>query len=156
MEKTIINNELTLTRPEGYHIMSDDELKKYFGTTNRIVGIYSSDDHSIISVSWTKPGFLNRLTSAESLVSGNENCMIRRIKKYNRIVELHTEVASQKAYGIKFEYTAIDKDVEQYGEMISFRCKNKFYVVTYTSRSSLAEQNNKVFESVLNNLSLTD
>ena len=91
------------------------------------MGIRSNERHVIVSVSYTKPKIINYLTDAKSVLSSAERNMKRNLKNYRCIEKRQFDVASKKAYSVRFECTATDSPVEQCGELIVFRVKQKFY-----------------------------
>ena len=66
MKKITINRELTLTYTDEFHRMSADELIKFCGTSENHSGIYDEENHMLIIVSWTNPGFFNYMTDAKA------------------------------------------------------------------------------------------
>ena len=128
MKKTV-NGELAFAYPEYFHIMTNEELDRYFCDRTNRMGIRCNDRHVIISASYTKPKPVNYLTDAKSVLSGAERSMKRNLKNYKRTDKRQLDVASKKAYSIRFEYTVTDSPIEQCGELIVFRVKNKFHSI---------------------------
>ena len=56
MNEVIINDEIRLKYREGFNLMSDDDLKKYFGGAGNNWGIHDPEQHTIISFAWNKVG----------------------------------------------------------------------------------------------------
>lgn len=154
MNKARINNEIELTYPDGFREMSEDELSKYFSSPANRWGAYNADEHIILSVSWTKKGFLSFLTDEESILIGAESCMKRNLLNYQRISSFKTTVASKKARGIRFEYRVNDAKIIQVGDLIVFRQKNKFYAVHYITRKANAGSSRVAFEETLKSISV--
>lgn len=152
--KTTVNNELSFLYPGHYHIMTEDDLRKFFSCQTNRMGIRDEKCHALVSVSWTNPGILNYLTDAANVLNGAVRSMKKNLKNYRQTEIFKSTVASKKAYGVRFEYTAKEKPVEQYSELIIFRVKNKFYSVYYISQKDLNSQNHPEFEAMLNSMSL--
>ena len=55
MEKIQLNNKMTLTYPDGFHVMGKEELKKhqYFGEPPAW-SISNPERHVMISIAWKK------------------------------------------------------------------------------------------------------
>ena len=153
MKKTV-SGELAFAYPEYLDTMTADEVKKYFCDQTNRMGLRSVERHMIVSVSNTKPKLVLYLTDAKSVVGGAERSMKRNLKNYRRIDKRMLYVASKKACSVSFEYTASDPPVEQVGELVVFRVKNKFYSIYYVSRKSLHEQNYTDFQAILNSMEL--
>ena len=148
------NGELKFSYPEYFHMMSIEELDRYFCDHTNRMGIRSSERHVIVSVSYTKPKLINFLTDAKSVLSAAGRNMKRNLKNYRCIDKRQLEVASKKAYSIRFEYTATDSPVEQCGELIVFRVNQKFYSIYYVSLKSLDQENYRDFQAILNSMEL--
>lgn len=155
MKKITINRELTLTYTDEFHRMSADELIKFCGTSENHSGIYDEENHMLIIVSWTNPGFFNYMTDAKSIIGGAERCMKKNLLNYRREDSFKCEIASKKANGIRFAYTPAGTDIVQVGEMSAFRAKHKFYVIQYISRSEYNAQNRVAYADALHSLKLS-
>ena len=146
------SGELKFLYPEYFHMMSIEELDRYFCDHTNRIGIRSNERHVIVSVSYTKPKIVNYLTDAKSVLSSAERNMKRNLKNYKRIEKRQFDVASKKAYSVRFEYTATDSPVEQCGELIVFRVNQKFYSIYYVSLKSLDQENYRDFQAILNSM----
>ena len=155
MKKITVNRELTLTYTDEFHKMSDDELIRFCGTSENHSGIYDEENHALIIISWTKPGFLNYLTDAKSVIGGAERAMKKSLPNYRREDSFTLQLASKKADVIRFAYTPVNSDIVQVGEMSAFRAKDKFYVIQYISQSEYNAQNRKAYSETLQSLKLT-
>ena len=148
----IASGELKFFYPEYFHMMSIEEIDRYFCDHTNRIGIRSNERHVIISVSYTKPKIINYVTDAKSVLSSAERNMKRNLKNYKRIEKRQFDVASKKAYSVRFEYTATDSPVEQCGELIVFRVNQKFYSIYYVSLKSLDQENYRDFQAILNSM----
>ena len=149
------SGELKFLYPEYFHMMSIEEIDRYFCDHTNRMGIRSNERHVIVSVSYTKPKIVNYLTDAKSVLSSAERNMKRNLKNYKRIEKRQFDVASKKAYSVRFEYTATDSPVEQCGELIVFRVNQKFYSIYYVSLKSLDQENYRDFQAILNSMEST-
>ena len=151
MSNVKINNAINLTYPDNFKEMSDEELTRYFSSPKNRWGVYNADEHIILSISWTKAGFL---TDAEMMLMDIEARLSRRLLNYQKISSFKTKVASKKAHGIRFEYRVNDARIVQVSDMIVFKVKNRFYAIHYITRKVNAASSRLVLEEVLKSVSV--
>lgn len=151
MNKVKINNVINLTYPDGFKEMGEEELTKYFRSSENRWGVYKADEHIILSVSWTKAGLLS---DAEMMLIDIESRLCRNLLNYQRISSFKTKVASKKAYGIRFEYRVNEARIVQVADMIVFKVKNQFYAVHYITRKANAAPSRLALEEVLKSISV--
>ena len=151
MNNVKINNTINLTYPDGFKEMGEEELTRYFSSPENRWGVYNADEHIILSVSWTKAGFL---TDAEMMLIDIEARLSRRLLNYQKISSFKTKVASKKAHGIRFEYRVNDAKIVQVSDMIVFKFKNQFYAVHYITRKANAAPSRLMLEEVLKSVSV--
>ena len=154
MNNVIINNELNLTYPDGFHEMSEEELTKYFSTPADRWGVFNSDEFILLSVKWTKAGFKRTFTDAESYMIELEAILRRRLVNYQRLLEFKTKVGGKKAQGIRFEYRVKDSVRIHVGDLITFKYKKYFYSILYLTRKKNAAAARPAFQEVLNSVTL--
>ncbi|MBQ3285051.1 MAG: hypothetical protein IJH40_05340 [Ruminococcus sp.] len=154
MNSMTINNELKLSYPDGFHEMDKEEMQRFFSASLYRQGIYDEDRHILISVAWTKPGPVNYLTDARTILLRAELGMKRGLQDYCRVKETQVEVAGKKARCISFTFTAQGSDIAQSGEMAVFRAGNKFYAVTFVAREDGYDESLNVYHGILESLSL--
>ena len=58
MNNASINNEINLAYPDGFQVMGEEELTRYFSNPADRWGAYDANQHIILSVSWAKAGFM--------------------------------------------------------------------------------------------------
>lgn len=149
-----INNELTLTYPDHFQQMGEDELTKYFSSPKNRWGVYDEANHIILSVSWTKGGFFSFMTDAESMLTGVEARMCRNLLNYQRISSYQIKIAKKKAYAIRFEYRVNAAKLVQVGDLITFKYKGKFYAIHYITRKTNAGESRRELQNILNSITL--
>ena len=158
MNNARINNELSLTYPDGFSEMGEEELKKYFSTAENRWGVYNADLHAILSVSWTKAGFWSFAADTESVMIGIESRLRRNLVNYQRISSYRYNVASKKkkpnAHGIRFEYRVDDAAIVQAGDIVVFKQKKLFYVIYYITRKLNAAEQLPAFREVLDSVTV--
>lgn len=94
------------------------------------------------------------MASPKSVLAGAENTFNSNLKDYNRLEEFEVQMLSKKGCGIRFSYSAIDKDVKQFCEMVVIKNKNDFYISYCLSRLEDKLKNEKVFEAFRNSLKI--
>lgn len=155
MNNVIINNEINLTYPDGFHEMNEEELAKYFSSPANRWGAFNSDEYIILSVNWTKAGFKRTFTDAESFMIEIESGLRRRLVNYQRLLEYKIKVANKKAHGIRFEYRVSDSVRIHVGDIVTFKHKQNFYTVLYVSRKKNAAAVRPAFQEILNSITLS-
>ena len=154
MNNTTINNELTVSYPDGFSVMNEIELKKFFTKTINRWGIWNKDIHTIISFSkTTESTLLSFLTDEKSVAKGIENGFKRSLQNYKRNNTFTPTVCGKQSYGISFTYTVTDSNTLQYGKLIVFKHNTCFYVVHCIVGENYATQGFQALETVLNSIS---
>ena len=158
MNNARINNEINLTYPDGYMEMGEEDLKKYFTVSEKRWGVYNADAHSLLSVSWTKGGFLGFLTDTESVLIGIESCLRRNLLNYQRVDSYKIKVASKNkkpnARGIRFEYRVNDAALVQAGDIVVFKHKKLYYVFYFITRKNNAIEQLPTFRDILESVTV--
>lgn len=149
-----INNEVTLVYPDGFEVMNEEELIRYFSTPADRWGVFNANDHILLSVSWKKAGFKRALIDAESYMIEVESGMLRNLLNYQRITDYKMKIGKQKAYGIRFEYRVKDMALVQVCDIVAFKYKKKFYTVYYVTRKVNATANLPAFQEILKSITL--
>lgn len=150
-----INNEVNLTYPDGFNVMNEEELTRYFGTPADRWGAYQADDHIILSVKWTKAGFKRTLTDAESFMIEVESGLMRNLVNYQRVTDYKLKIGKKKAYGIRFTYRVKDSVSIHVSDVVVFKHKKYFYTVYYVTRKKNAASSRPAFQEVLNSITLS-
>lgn len=154
MNNIQINNEVNLVYPDGFDLMSEEELIRYFTTPADRWGVYNAADHILLSVSWKKAGFWQLFTDAESHLYEIESSLRRSLLNYQRILEYKMKIGKKKAYAIRFEYRVKDAALVQVCDVVAFKYKKKFYTVYYVTRKVNATENLPAFQEILNSITL--
>ena len=150
----IINNEVNLTYPDGFDLMGEEELIRYFRTPADRWGVYNADKHIILSVNWKKAGFKYLFTDAESYIIEVEAFLHRNLLNYQRVTDYKMKIGKKKAYAIRFEYRVKDAALVQVCDLVAFKYKKHFYSVYYVTRKVNASANLPAFQEVLNSITL--
>ena len=154
MNSIQINNEVNLTYPDGFDLMGEEELIRYFRTPADRWGVYNADKHIILSVNWKKAGFKHLFTDAESYMIEVEAFLHRNLLNYQRVTDYKMKIGKKKAYAIRFEYRVKDAALVQVCDLVAFKYKKHFYSVYYVTRKVNASANLPAFQEVLNSITL--
>lgn len=154
MNTAKVNNELNITYPDGFHLMSEEELARYFSTAENRWGVYNAAEHIVLSVSWTKARPLSFFTDAESVLIGIEGRTRTNLLNYQRVTSYQMDIAKNKAYGVRFEYRVNDARIVQVGDLICFKHKKQFYVIHYITRKANAGSARESFKQTLDSISV--
>ena len=152
MKNALFNNIISLEYPEDFYEMKEDEIKQFFGGDLLRFGARNVEKHVILSIAKTKSSFLSFLASPKSVLSGAENNLRSNLKGYKLLEEFEVEMLSKQGVGMRFEYSAIDKDIKQFAEMAVVKFKNDFYVTYCLSRLEDKLENEELFERFRNSL----
>ena len=152
MNTARINNEISLTYPESFTEMGEEELKKYFGSPDNSWGVYDAGRHIALSVGWSKIGFFKSFSDAESQLISIESRLSRRLLNYQKLNSYKIKVAGKKARGIRFEYRVNDSVMVHIADVVVFKYKKHFYAVRYLTRKMNASANLPEFREALSSI----
>ena len=145
-----LNNELTVTCPDGFHVMDAEEKKKL----NAIGGIgeviTDPDRHIIISIGWKNVGgLISAMFNAKNASREVEKNYKSSMKAYGYRFGDHISrtIAGEKAEGFSFGYTA--GEIEMYAESYAVKHNKEFYYIHYYSRTAVKEDNAAVLNEIL-------
>lgn len=158
MNNVILNNELTLQYPDGFHVLDEDEMSRIFpvNTPNRWA-IMDLDRHLIICVQWQKSSaILARFSSTKD----HAKRVVAKARAAYREKECEigdpyqTSVCGQEAWGVSFSYEV--DGVKQLGKVILFKRLSKkthtTYTVYYYTREESAEENEVILHDALSSV----
>ena len=152
MAKTLIHGELEIAYPEGFNLMTSDELRKaYNNPYPNIWGIRDEERHILITVFWKDSNeLLSKLASAESLAKRAEKTISRGMRKlaYRFGGKFTTTIAGCEAHGFRYEFTGAG-DVAQVAETIVFKHGKICYTLYYYTRPETAAANLPVHDAIL-------
>ena len=161
MVEMVVNNELTLAYPEGFHELNEMESYQLFGmdTPDRW-SIRDEARHAIISLQCheSHPSFLRKLVTTQELVERAEKATSKAYKNmgYSCSPITTRELCGQESCGFDFEYTV--EGVPQMGRIDIFthpiergNCCYTFYL--HSNKENVAE-NLAIYEEILASMSL--
>ena len=108
MTNDIINNELEISWPEGFHRMSEGELRKAFKDNNpNRWGIMDEQRHMMITVLWNRTNMLSAMTVGPKTVAYSVEHKIKTSfdkSSYHFKSYFPKKVSGRNAYGFRYEY----------------------------------------------------
>lgn len=151
MEHVLINNDLELLHPDGFHIMTREELKAAYNLDyDNMWGMRNEQTGVIICVFWkVSSKLLGKIATAKLVSEQAEDALRRRLKKqqyryYNRYQD---EVAGSDAHILCYGYER--EGVPQDCRMVTVKNTRCCYTLYYYSPAATADANLRVFEDVM-------
>ena len=141
MENVALNNNLTVTVPDGFHIMDAAEKKKlrFLGNAPTLC-ISDPVRHIIVSLSWKKNFLASVMLNPGEIVKQMESKLQQPMSEYGyKLREFFQEdLGGLPAAGFLYSYTA--QDVGMTGESLCAKKGTAFYYIhCYLRQESEAE-----------------
>ena len=150
MAEECINHDLNLMVPDGYRVMSAEEMKAMFLDDNpNRWAMRNEAMHHTVAVFYHKSNpFLSMLADAKSIAESTELRLAEGLlsHQYRKGESFPLTVCGQKAYGFTYRY--INHDVPTDGTVIVFKHGNICYTVYGYSAQEYTDANRPVFESI--------
>ena len=151
MHEIDINEEFTISYPEGFHVMTDEEWSKLNVLEDGPgVGLSDPDRHIIVTVGWKQVGGLTaKLIKGPDLVKNME----KRIRKamapwdYKNKGFSHRSVADSTAEGVGYTYRV--QDTGMYAESYAMSRGRTLYYLHFYVRQEFKEEGLPVWEEML-------
>ncbi|MBQ1467757.1 MAG: hypothetical protein IIZ27_04700 [Solobacterium sp.] len=145
----VLNQELMISVPEGFHVMSEEELSKlnhYGQIPNWCVS--DPDRHIILSVSWKKSGFASLLLNTAEVAKKMEGEIHRLLASYGYTLKefISEDIGGISADGFRYSYTA--QNVPMIGESLSVKKGKVFYYIHGYLREELQEESLRTLEEI--------
>ena len=144
----LLNNELEITLPDGFHILTEEELAGMnFSDGKPDLCISDPERHIIISIAWRKSGFAAHLLSAKDVIGKMESGIRKSMEPYGYSLEtfLTEDMNGTPAEGFRYEYEA--QGISMIGETFSVRKGKVFYYIHCYLRKALREESLQTLES---------
>ena len=149
MYDVTVNDEIELSYPDDFKVLTPEEITHYFTSANNRWTAKDNERHLLLSVAWTKPGFISYITDSRSVMKGIESQLKRNMNAFCKIGSETIVLGSHKGHALSYEYRARDKDISQCGELIVFRQKDKFYIIDYIYRKENSAEAKDVLNTIL-------
>ena len=159
MEKTIrLNDKLTLTFPEGFHVMDDEEKKTLrFLENGPGEALADPEHHIIVTIGWKSVGGLaSLLLKARDAAKASEN----NVRKAMESLGYQSEgFGTRQAGPLKaenFGYTYEAQGTGMYGETCCVKQGRTFYYFNCYIREAARQEGLKIWEGILASAGWTD
>lgn len=155
MNQVLVNNELSLSYPDGFHIMDGAELAQAYQNSNpNRWGIWDKDRHLIVSVFWHRTNrLLVSLADAKSVAKSTERKLRKGLKSHGYSFHgfYERELCGQRTHGFHYQYQV--GDVVQSGETIILKHGSLCYTIYCYTRKDTQLAGDPVFEEILRSCS---
>ena len=152
----IINNEISIGIPDGFHVMSEEELTKVYVTKDpKRWGIWDNDRHVIISVLWQDlNAFTAMLADIDAAAVRNEQLTKKGYEGHDYAMEgFHdADISGSHARGYSFTYRI--QDISQRVDTLLFKAGRRIYSINCIGRNENREQDHELFEEILKTVSI--
>lgn len=156
MQTALLNDELSVGIPNGFHVMDrEEELRVFADNMADRWAIWDTHRRIIISVMWhVSNRFLVRFASTKDLIQRVEKKARKAYQAngYQAGEPYETQVCGTDAHAIRYEYEM--GGVAQVSEVLIFKHEASCYTVYYYARKDAATKSRKVFQQVLDSMEL--
>ncbi len=151
MEKYTVNGEISVSAPEGFQLMTAEELTKLFvsGDPSRW-GLWDRERHVMLIVEWKKYSRLMlALSDIKSVAKRNETLSRKAYAANDYELEefVSGTIGGRQAEGYRFSFRV--EDTEQGAEVRLLRQGNFIYRFTVNGRGANREVNRELFKNFL-------
>lgn len=154
--QAMINQELSLSYPEGFHVMDAEELRKvYLDDNPDRWGIWDLERHIILAVYWHRSNaLLSALAGAKDVARSTEKRLRKglRANGYRFGGFFLEDLMGLEVPGFRYSYRV--GDVAQAAETLVLKRKEICYTIYCYAREALAEASRPVFAEVLRSMRL--
>ncbi|MBQ6487711.1 MAG: hypothetical protein IJI75_00650 [Solobacterium sp.] len=152
----IINNEISIGIPDGFHVMSEEELTKVYVTKDpKRWGIWDNDRHVIISVLWQDlNAFTAMLADIDAAAVRNEQLTKKGYEGHDYAMKgFHdADISGSHARGYSFTYRI--QDISQRVDTLLFKAGRRIYSINCIGRNENREQDHELFKEILKTVSI--
>ena len=152
MDNRLITGEtLSLGYPDGFHIMTGEELSKmnvYGGGTGE--GLSDPDRHILITVGYKHAGALTGLLANAKDAAGSMEGRLKKLMQpygYKKGGFCTKTVGNESAEGFSYEYEA--QGIGMYGESYVIKRGKTFWYLHFYARTELKAESLKVWYDIL-------
>ena len=156
MKTALINNELSLSYPDSFQVMNEDDMRKAFQDDNPCrFCIRDTDRHLLVSVLWHKSGrLLSAIADPKSVAQGTDAKLKKALKnsRYQNTGYFQRELCGKKTTGFTYEYVV--SDIPMSSEVVVLKHKEVCYTIYWYARKSNPASDHQIFEDILQSVSL--
>ena len=148
----ILNKELKLPVPEGFHVMDEEEVSRLrLLEEGPFVGLSDPERHMMITVGWKQLGSLTALMVNAGDVARHTEKTIRRAMVqmgYHCEGFRERQIAGAGAAGFRYKYNAQNTDMVAESLVVKLN-KTVYYFHVY-ARAAVREESLSCWEDILN------
>lgn len=156
MGQALVHEELSLSWPDGFQVMTANELKQLYLSNNpKRWGIWDKERHVMITVLWQEyHPLLNFLADPKAMAKRNEQLTRRGYKKHDYRLEsfLSMQFCGRNLEGYCFSYRL--GDTAQRVETLLLKQKKCVYNFSCIGRKENEEKDRALFREVMNTLNI--
>jgi len=149
-----INRELNIMVPDGYRVMSAEEMTAMFLDDNpNRWAMRNEANHHTVAVFYHKSNpFLSLLADTKSVAESTQLRLAEGLfsHQYQKGEFFPSTICGQKAYGFTYRY--INHDVPTDGTVIVFKHGNICYTIYGYSAETYTAANRPVFEAICDSM----
>lgn len=150
----LLNNELVMECPEGFHVMTEEERGKInLLEDGQWVGLSDPDRHMMITIGWKElGGIMAKLMSGKSLAENIEKQISKGMAAFGYESEGSRErqIAGMDAAGFGYKYAA--QGIDMVGEAYAAKKNKTAYYFYLYAREELKSESLAVWEEFLRSL----
>ena len=151
----IINNELKVTVPEGFEVLSAEALNNiYLDNNTTRWGMTDKNRHFTGTVFYHVTNLLLAAIASTKDVANNTRMQLaKKLSTYNYVQgdSFQMKICGQDAHGFNYEY--VNHNIPTEGTVVVFKRGKSFYTVYWYSRKENVTESREVFRSFCESLS---
>ena len=156
MTNALINQKLSVDVPDGYTVLSADQLQEMYRDTNTDRwGMRNESAHHTAAVFYHKSNpLLAAIADVKGIAESTQKKLAAGLSAYSYQLKgfYPAEVCGRKAYG--FSYSYVNQEIPTDGETVIFKDGSTCYTVYSYSRNENSAANHSVFEAILASMKL--
>ncbi|MBE6989550.1 MAG: hypothetical protein E7426_02235 [Ruminococcaceae bacterium] len=157
MEQVRLNEDLGLSYPDGFQVMSAEELSKLrFSGGAPQWCISDPERHMILSISWKKVnGLVAKLLSAKDIAKDTEAKLSRPMKTYGYRMEdfFELELDGKSTAGFLYRYTV--QGIGMSGKTLTVKNGRTIYYIYFYFRTAARKASLETLDEILDSVRWT-
>ena len=155
MKTVTFNNEIKIIYPDGFHVLSEEEMKGMnFREEGPVISLKDPERHVIVNVGMKQvPGFSALMLNQKDLAKKTEEYIAKANSGHNyRFGEfMEKNIGNDTGYGFSYSYEA--QDTPMYSECFVLKKGKKVFYFYFYTRDELKDKNLMIWEEMLANIS---
>ena len=150
----IINGQLKITLPDGFHVLDEEELKRFFIDDHAEKwAAQDKNAHVLVAVYWRKLNFFTNLLADERSILKGAQAKIQKglaAADYKRGEYYDDVICGKKA--CSFDYSYVMEGIAHSAKATVVKGKNNCYVVYYFTHTDKKAENESLREKLAGSL----